>query len=244
MEFVNINSTTYLASGDCNNGVTVITQFEELYVCNPGLLKGQAKVQEDTRSRKEGENSLSSVCDQLSECVRVADVEEKRRSYEIFLHRNSEKLRATSRPWYLPRHLGGLDLPWGKTSRCQMLAACSLVKSPKDVSDLKETSDFQTASRTYLSQILRYNNIKRIDPVIALEQPENWVEPFESPTLAHLFLGSKYTKVHSPERKYKKLIQKMKSISKKSIPSHSESDLKNMKFFKGGLESELVVSVC
>jgi hypothetical protein len=163
--FVNINSTNYsVEMTEINSEFSMVHNFEEEFVVNAGLIKGQAKVMNDTRrdDKKESEESLLSVCDQLEECVRVANDSERARCYELFEFHMSDKLKKSSRPWRLPRMFGGFGLPFGPMpTDAQFTVASNQLKNYKDLGDQKDKFRFNEYAIQYEDQLVK--NIQNLE---------------------------------------------------------------------------------
>jgi hypothetical protein len=118
--FVDINSTLYWVEAEKTEvtGESRVSGLSELFVLNPGLLKGQAKVMNDTRMdvvEKVGPtSSVMPYCDQLAEVKRVCPEEMSKTVDEIFFDHLKDRLESSQRSWNLPPFLGGLGLPFGK----------------------------------------------------------------------------------------------------------------------------------
>lgn len=232
--FVNINSTNYKAIySETVNSLKVCLDFEEEFIVNSGLVKGQAKVQNDSRRDdliEKGlgdheEDSLMSVCDQLEECVRVASAEERERTYEIFRFHLEGRLKKSQRPWSLPRFFGGFGLPFGEETvkKAHIDLALKQLVNYRDLSDLKEKWFFNESSNEYVDQLLQ--NLKVLEretyryvdddsylhstpgKVVPIYSPQPLV--FESPSLSHLFLCPKSSK-------------KIRNFDKEGNPRHTE----------------------
>lgn len=209
VNYVNINSTNYInkLTPSDKEGFTIASQFRELFVINPGLLKGQAKVIEDQRRGTDHKEGLMPLCDQLETCVAIASETEKNRCYEVFLGHVEERLKKSHRSWILPRHLGGLGLPIGTVNLSQLEIALQQCKSYKDLSDLKEEGMFQELSNNYWAQLeelfagtpVQFNKPQvlemcQIDPNTGLE---------ETPSLAMMFLDASTCKKNYVEKENK-----------------------------------------
>jgi len=270
--FVNINSTNYGTILEEGERGFLVKGFEDVYVVNPGLLKGQAKVLDDTRKpKKDSPESLMPVIDQLNECLMGSSDEERERTLEVFRHHLEPRLLKSRRSWILPRHLGGLGLPFGsQPTEGQLAVAEALMKRYRDVSDLKGKATFQEMSSEYWTQIepdlLKLTGAEIIKPHIAYEldlQPSR--ELFELPTLTASFIsyghnskdlslydliektdknGQKktYFKAKDPEEKFISLRKNCRFRSKLSRKLFLETCLKT-RLVKGGCTKKLIVSV-
>lgn len=232
--FVNINSTNYRTKCRIlDDNRRIIDSLEEEFLVNPGLLKGRAKVLSDSRADEDDNNpdSLMPVCDQLNECIRVANDHEKTRSYEVFKYHMEDRLKQSKRSWILPRHLGGLGLPFGTVTKQQLVLAIKLKNKYMDVSDLKDSGEFVEMSTSYFNQIkenlLPIIGCEEVKTKVLLEDeldPFEDIELFEKPSLSPCFMTSKkcfknydkkiilgkkkYVKMH-PERKYEQALKKV-----------------------------------
>jgi hypothetical protein len=150
-EFVNINSTTYRTTIVEWNGRRTVVDLTETFRLNAGLIKGQSKVLNDTRlGGKITPEGLSPVCDQLNVCIRTAPEDAKERALEVFKTYLLPRLNKSHKSWCLPRHLGGLGLPFGSVNRSQMeIALQQLYKGYKDLSDDKVVGQFQEMAFEY-----------------------------------------------------------------------------------------------
>jgi len=194
-EFVNINSTNYFAEEiiEYEDGSYRLGKFKELFVVNAGLIKGQSKVLGDSGDYV---NSLGSTCDQLEECIRVADNIQKTRCYQVFEYHMRDKLKSSKRPWTLPRLFGGLGLPFGeKPSLPQYLTALSQFEKYRDLTDdsLQKINDRQ--ANDYWRQICSLHNIEVIKPTLVRDDVKTSncnQEPtlYENPSLTPSFLNS------------------------------------------------------
>jgi len=220
--FVNINSTNYKTCREECDGFTVITSLEEEFLVNPGLLKGRAKVLDDSREKSSLTEieSLMPVCDQLNECVRVASHAEKIRSYIVFLYHMEDRLCKSSRSWKLPRHLGGLGLPFGTANFTQLVTAWTLIEKYRDLSDIKESGEFVDMSKDYWQQlrdpILEKSDAQEIKTRVLFPtdiDPYEETILFEKPSLSPFFITSK----KSFKDYDKKIILKKKKWIRKDI---------------------------
>jgi len=86
--------------------------IEDMFVLNPGLIKGQAKVLGDTRNtgKAVNVNDLLPLCDQLEKAISKANPLERILCKRIFLGHVEDRIKSTHRPWAVPRCLGGLGL--------------------------------------------------------------------------------------------------------------------------------------
>jgi len=198
-EFVNINSTNYFAEDivTYEDGSIRLGQFKEMFVVNPGLIKGQSKVLGGTGMFV---NSLGSTCDQLEECVRVANDNEKARCYEVFEYHMSDKLKKSRRPWTLPRLFGGLGLPFGeKPTLIQYLVAHNQFNKYKDLTDDSIQKDNDCMAIRYLNQILKNTGIEVSKPTLVRNDVKTNLQNqtdtesetlYETPSLTTSFLST------------------------------------------------------
>jgi len=260
-DFININSTTYWATFEEKKpGLFEVVDFEQLFVCNPGLIKGQAKVMGDTRLEGYSKTeSLMPFCDQLKECQQAASDEEKERILKVFRYHLTGKLQGSNRPWSLPQHLGGLGLPFGdETIRpVHLLIAKHLIETNQDASDLSNSTDVSRYAKQHLRDLLREVAQDRCDqklytrsieiPCISTNEQLVRQETFEMPSLETAFLniGGRHLKGkpvsacqsritrECVEWNYNKLLKKFKNI-----PYDELLDIEYVKshvFYKGGL---------
>jgi len=212
-EFVNINSTTYM----CNMlptdqvGISKVGHFHELFVLNPGLVKGQAKVLDDTRltdcrarklspqqmKEKKMRDALQQTnvmpyCDQLKEVIRVAPEQCLPRINAIFYNHIQDDLKNSKRSWSLPTFLGGLGLPFGTVSYGQRLVAMKVKEKYIDLSETKSPEIHQLLGQEYFSTICDNLGITKIPSRIGIP-PIGPVrrkdQLFDEPNLSHLFLS-------------------------------------------------------
>jgi hypothetical protein len=162
-EFININSTNYFGVTEpLDDGFFKVSDFKELFVVNPGLIKGQSKVLGGTGDFL---NSLGSTCDQLEECIRVASPEEKTRCYEVFEHHMKIRLQSSKRNWKLPRLFGGLGLPFGKEpSLLHKYVAISQLSKYRDLTDDSVKKENDRMALDYFKQICMQQNIEVVKP--------------------------------------------------------------------------------
>jgi len=153
-EFVNINSTSFMAKLMKVNNVYVVESLSEGFLVNAGLLKGQAKVLADQREINViPEGGLGPVCDQLNELIRVASIDQRERTLEVFSMNMLKKLQKSSRSWRLPRHLGGLGLPFGSVNHSQLEIALRQFREYRDLSDRKKKGEFTWQANEYWKSI-------------------------------------------------------------------------------------------
>jgi hypothetical protein len=194
--FVNINSTNYSATlslvyGTSFKGQTLhfeelkVVDFEQMFVVNSGLVKGQAKVQADSRRPKketlssELDETLMSVCDQLEECIVSALEDEKLRIYEVFHYHLKDRLEKSKRSWRLPRIFGGFGLPFGdQPSRNSLKVALKQLSDYKDLSDQKEKWLFNEYAQEYLNSIISNLNNQEENRLYRSIQPDYKVDQF------------------------------------------------------------------
>jgi len=108
-DFAMINSEIFYLVRE--NGIIIRT--EDIFVLNPGLIKGQAKVLVDTRKLCDSDvavEELLPLCDQLEKAVKKANLLERILCKRLFLGHVWSRLTSTHRPWAVPRCLGGLGL--------------------------------------------------------------------------------------------------------------------------------------
>jgi hypothetical protein len=191
-EFVNINSTNYFATDitHYDDGTYRLGDFKELFIVNPGLLKGQSKVLGGSGVDM---NSLGSTCDQLEECIRIADDFQKARCYEVFEYHMTTKLQNSIRPWCLPRLFGGLGLPFGpKPTLAQWLVALKQLDEYHDLTDDSIEKVNNRAGNEYFKQICNLHDIEIIKPSIVRNdyktiQDEHEPTLYQNPSLAPSF---------------------------------------------------------
>jgi len=193
-EFVNINSTNYFGEKtQISEHFFILKNFKELFVVNPGLIKGQSKVLGGSGEQLE---SLGSTCDQLEECVRVANDEQKTRCYEVFMHHMRDKLKQSKRPWTLPRMFGGLGLPFGnKPTLPQYMLAMSQFEKYRDLTDDSLKKENDRLAEEYLAQVLEQLNIEAVKGTIVRNDDKTNCQSdvetnYQSPSLSTSFLCS------------------------------------------------------
>jgi len=108
-QFVMINSELFATDVDETG---LISNLSDVFVLNPGLIKGQAKVMSDTRKPKDHIHldDLLPLCDQLEKVIRKCDMLERILCKKLFLEHVVDRMKKTNRPWDVPRCLGGLGL--------------------------------------------------------------------------------------------------------------------------------------
>lgn len=199
-KFININSTCFLTKYErVTDYCKRLIKVDQAFIPNAGLLKGQAKVISDTRDRKKEktlEESLSPTCDQLTECLKSATPEQAERCVAVFHHELGTKLRKSKKSWILPRHLGGLGLPFGSVNEAQLSVATALLEKYRDLSDVKYPLLFKVQGDEYWNQIReRFRHMRnppfeeRRTKVLFPEDTEDMDEIlYEVPSFATLFL--------------------------------------------------------
>jgi hypothetical protein len=231
-EFVNINSTNYFGKKEIiDQNSFILTDFSELFVVNPGLIKGQSKV---LGGNNIDVSSLGSTCDQLEECIRVADAIQKTRCYEVFEHHMRPKLLLSKRPWTLPRLFGGLGLPFGeKPSAAQYLLALDQFANYVDLTDDSISKSNDKMSNQYFNQICQNYEIEVIKPSIVRNDDKTNDEStlYQTPTLTTSFLSSPYRErviriaksiLYPKDRKRKKDFNLYRAIFKERNPAKRE----------------------
>jgi hypothetical protein len=100
--------------------------LRDVFVLNPGLIKGQAKVIDDTRKgdvkflandhkvvldreyKTNGDDGLLPLVDQFEKAVEKADPVQRDACEKVFYMHVRDRLLKSVRPWGIPRILGGL----------------------------------------------------------------------------------------------------------------------------------------
>jgi hypothetical protein len=223
--FININSTTYVCKeNEDRPGKFRIWDIEELFVLNCGLIKGQAKVIEDTRkelnNKNDGkqtkksrtkEDSLSPLCAQLQESIRVADKDERNAALRTFLSYNEDKLKKSKRSFTLPLWAGGLGLPIEREFTERELQQLSYVVNNNDYfgepAEKNELSSWvrdlqNSVELNYCDQdcgIYKFLNYKEA----GLARPEEIQKVETPPDLSRVFLHQAYSpfKIYNKEKK-------------------------------------------
>jgi len=133
-EFIMINSEMYLYSRDWTRhihgyGVDEVEDlsnhpdpskyFRRIIKFSPylnlGLLRGQGRVQEDTRVDQKfinGTDTYGAVGPRARALVRGFSERKSRKLISMFLEHNMKTLKSTSRSWNIPEELGGLGIPF------------------------------------------------------------------------------------------------------------------------------------
>jgi hypothetical protein len=144
-QFVMINSEMFEPVYNCYGQVI---SFNDVFVLNPGLIKGQAKVMVDSREdkfivsdhkmkldRKYKETpftELLPLVDQLNVATRKCRGSQKRMCDNIFMYHVKDRMKGTNRPWSVPRWLGGLGMKGvGHLTHSQRLATALILCAQK-----------------------------------------------------------------------------------------------------------------
>jgi hypothetical protein len=164
--FLNINSTTYWVTDTIDSDENKITvNFEQVFVVNSGLIKGQSKVLTKQEKATDTSESLMPICDQLDECLESANPVERERVYKIFFQYNKEKLRSSHRPWTLPRQFGGLGIPRevvpnSTIQQKELDIAISQLSKYRDLSDIPLKYQFSKLSNELLNSY-----VEKMEPI-------------------------------------------------------------------------------
>jgi len=285
--FVNINSTDYTAELLENGDFKVVGSLKESFLVNAGLLRGQGKVLLDERDLRDGqiprtnifgdeeeipETGLSPTVDKLFECIRTADAEQRRRTLEVFFEHMSVRLSKSNRSWLLPRHLGGLGLPFGSVNESQFEVALQQLKDYKDLSDYKHKGEFVTQSNEYwraLRESLPESVDIRMPMVYHGYQDDPLLDYHELPCLSMCFLSdgtipdkwkeepnkkNKKRKNRHPEYRFIKIKRKFRMNNPSNVIDHKNTTqrdkelilttLLETKLSSGGSKKEVRVDVC
>jgi hypothetical protein len=124
-DFVMINSEIFWMCKDETYGY--VKDVMDVFVLNPGLVKGQAKVLSDTRIERPETTShygeLLPMVDQLNKAMAKGNDKQRKLVQDLFVDHCLPKLKRVNRSWCLPRWLGGLGLPFGNANYSQRLLA-------------------------------------------------------------------------------------------------------------------------
>jgi len=131
--FIMINSEiTWVNASATGEGLV----FSDVFVLNPGLVKGQAKVMEDSRIEyvRDGDldhyGQLLPMVDQLKSALNKATPDQATKVKNLFYDHLLPRLKLVRRPWQLPVAMGGLGLDLGNVNYSQRkLAAWFLADS-------------------------------------------------------------------------------------------------------------------
>jgi len=154
-DFVMINSEIFwMNQSTCAADVELkkVTGCMRLGVLNPGLVKGQAKVLDDSRKPKiaigEYHEELISMGAQLARAKRDLSLRSEQID-AIFRSHVMEKLKMSPRSWCLPIALGGLGLSFGSVnySQSKLAALCMM-----DVDYLSVVASYERTSPCYAIQ--------------------------------------------------------------------------------------------
>jgi hypothetical protein len=241
-DFVNINSTNFRANLIQVDNMFVVTSLKESFVVNAGLLKGQSKVLLDERDEgKIPDTGLGPICDQLKELMRVASGEQRERIIEVFQYNMMKKLKQSSRSWRLPRHLGGLGLPFGTVNYSQLEVALQQLENYQDVGDHRTKGEFVFQANEYWKSIKESlpEGIKIQTPCVLIADTEDPTKDFhELPCLSMSFMTDrdydpgnyngkkkKGPKRPNPERKFLRLKRKFNFKDPKSLVRREQASI-------------------
>jgi len=248
-KFVNINSTTYWTELEkrilWDRTYWEVINSNELFVLNPGLIKGQAKVMSDTRRQSQpGDDSFLPYCDQLKEVLRVCP-EDKRTLVEgLFFQHLKERLWKTSRSWRLPSWAGGLGLPYGGANFSQMKLAQGIFDRPEmgNPGDVIRSPKFQDQARQLWSAISSENGLEQLKAYVGPKYDVP-IHSYDIPSLGLAHFGGTRGKAGDVEGRFKKLLRRMRWT--RTQPLQQLQQYCGMTMHTFGMAASLtLVSVC
>jgi len=170
-DFAMINSEPFWLS---RNQLGVIECVSDVFVCNPGLLKGQAKVLSDDRRPEVTIDSILPLVDQLNKAIYKSSPEQEQICRDIFYSHVMDRLKKTNRPWSAPRSLGGLGLDIGHLTYSQRkLIAYQMMEGLSGLGHEREVPGSIIISRSWSEEIKIKLGLKKSELI--------WSPPFQGP---------------------------------------------------------------